>query len=514
MPAARKSSAKKASKAIISASPSKKSAKKAPKKPSPSPSLGVLAWDDDPGDPPGRTPSTRPVPKLTTAKLGVDVRGTQPPAGQFPVGTPKFRFWVAAEALRRSADFWGTVVPSNFKWMTGARLPIQLDEGVDLNAYYTRGGGSYKPGLSFFHATIGNQSIFSGESPDVVAHELGHAILDGLRPQLFQTNSAETAAFHESFGDMSALLTALQLKELRIALISESGGNILHSTRISRVAEQLGWGIRQRRPDAVDTDSLRNAVNTFFYRDPIELPPSAPATQLSSAPHSFSRVFTGAFYELLAGMLRVQGAAAGEADLLRVTREAAQLLVDAVLSAPIAPAYFSQIAAHFITADANRFNKRYRDVIKSAFVRRGILSLESATMQVSAPTIATSAPATSMTAALPVKKAAMTAQPLSIPSARYGLERPLRVQAPSEEPRIAVMSAARSVGPVAPPTGMRAAESFVEDLFRQGRIDVGAFGDPDTRIEHPYTRKTHELEAAGNELQLVRRFFDCGFDGH
>ena len=510
MPATRKTSTRKTPKATISASSSKKAAKKSPKKPAPG--VSVLAWDDDPGAPPGRTPSTRPVPKLTVAKLGVEVRGTQPAAGQFAVGTSKFRFWVAAEALRRSADFWGAVVPSSFKWMTGARLPIHLDEGVDLNAYYTRGGGSYKPGLSFFHATIGNQTIFTGESPDVVAHELGHAILDGLRPQLFETNSAETAAFHESFGDMSALLTALQLKELRIALLSESGGNIHHSTRVSRVAEQLGWGIRQRRPDAVDVDSLRNAVNGFFYRDPIELPPVAPATQLSSAPHSFSRVFTAAFYELLAGMLRVQSSNPSEGDLLRVTRDAGQLLVDAVLSAPIAPAYFGQIAAHFVTADANRFNKRYRDVIKSAFVRRGILSLESATMQVSAPTITTIAPATSMTAALPAKKAG-AAQPLTLPSARYGLQRPLRVMAPSEEPRIAVMSAARSIGPVPPATGMRAAESFVEDLFRQGRIDVGQYGDPETRIEHPFARKTHQLEASGEELKLTRRFFDCGFDG-
>jgi len=55
----------------------------------------------------------------------------------------------------------------------------------------------------------------SGESPDVVCHELGHALLDSFKPQLFDAASMEVAAFHESFGDMSALLSALQLPSVR-----------------------------------------------------------------------------------------------------------------------------------------------------------------------------------------------------------------------------------------------------------------------------------------------------------
>ncbi|HYR29625.1 MAG TPA: M36 family metallopeptidase, partial [Thermoanaerobaculia bacterium] len=468
------------------------------------------------GAPPGRTPAARGIPNVAAARLRVDIRGTAPQAGQFTVGTPQFRYWVAAEALRRSADFWGGILPQNFRWATGGdRLPVQLDEGTDLNAFYSRtAGGGIRAGLSFFRANVSGQMIFTAESPDVVAHELGHAVLDGIRPQLFATNAAEAASFHEAFGDISAILTALQLPERRSELISSAiGSNILQSSRISQVAEQLGWGIRQRRPDAVDSDALRNAVNSFFYRDPIELPPSAPANLLSSAPHSFSRVFSGAAYDILANMFRAQGASPTEQDLLRVTREFAQLLVDAVQTAPIVPAYFSQIAAHFLTADQTRFQSRYRDVIKSAFVRRGILSLDSASMPV--------------TAAAPIRPRArgralgiaglggsdVEPHAMTIASARYGLRRPLRVVAASEEPRIAAMSSAKSLGPEAPPTSSRSAESFVEDLFRQGRIEVGRFGDPETRIYNPYSRKTHVIEGDGQELKLTRRFFDCGFDG-
>src|SRR6266516_6273737 len=157
-----------------------------------------------------------------------------------------------------------------------------------------------REGLKFFHATAAGRTVFSGESPDIVCHELGHAILDSFKPQLFDAASIEVAAFHESFGDMSALLSALQLPSVREAVLAETGGVLGRSSRLSRLAEQLGWAIRQSVPSAVEPDCLRNAVNTLFYRDPDTLPTTAPGTSLSSEPHSFSRVFTGAFFEGLA----------------------------------------------------------------------------------------------------------------------------------------------------------------------------------------------------------------------
>src|SRR5438876_9146901 len=188
---------------------------------------------------------------------------------------------------------------------------VALDFGIDLNAFYDR------QGLKFFHGSAAGRTVFSGESPDVVCHELGHAVLDSLKPQLFDAASIEVAAFHESFGDMSALLSALQLPSVREGVLAETGGVLHRASRLSRLAEQLGWAIRQSVPSAVEADCLRNAVNTFFYRDPDTLPTTAPATSLSSEPHSFSRVFTGAFFEGLAGMLATTDSR-DEAALLQV----------------------------------------------------------------------------------------------------------------------------------------------------------------------------------------------------
>ena len=103
-------------------------------------------------------------------------------------------------------------MPSGTSWEIGNTLPVDLDSGVDLNAFYTRGDGEDSPGLHFFHDTVKGRVFFSGESPDVACHEMGHAVLDAIRPQLFDAQTIEAAAFHESMGDMSAMLSALQVQ--------------------------------------------------------------------------------------------------------------------------------------------------------------------------------------------------------------------------------------------------------------------------------------------------------------
>ena len=128
-------------------------------------------------------------------------------------------------------------------------------------------------------------------------------------------------------GDISAMLSALQVSSFRQALLAETGGTLNRNSRLSRLAEQLGAAIRVGHPDAVDADCLRNAANSFFYRDPQTLPPSSPASQLSSEPHSFSRVFTAAFLDSLAGMFKLQGSSAGSDELLATTQDIAKILV-------------------------------------------------------------------------------------------------------------------------------------------------------------------------------------------
>lgn len=473
----------------------------------------ILTWEDDPESSPVRQPLQVAAPSLPTGILAITIAEPAPPAEIHPIGTSRFRYWTAAEALTRGMQFWGAFLPPGTRWATPAgTLQAFLDFGVDLNAYYRRGASR----LEFYHSTISGKTVYSGESPNIVCHELGHAVLDAIRPQLFNAASIEAAAFHESFGDMSAILCALQLNSIAQAVLTETGGRLYRSTFLSRLAEQLGWAIRQINAQAVDPDCLRNAVNSFFYRDPTTLPPTAPASALSSAPHSFSRVFTSAFYDALAGMVVTDSATPTVQSLQKVTRDAGRLLIDAIKNAPVVPNYFSQVAAQMVAADETRFSRKYRDILKGAFVRHGILSLEAASGIVGRPAPVSIFAGLAGVAGSTTVSAVDTTElvPITIPTTSFGLTTATIVcAAPDEVGGYAVAAAAAlDTGSLAPSSHTEAVRSFIEDLFRLGRIDIAEHGDPDAQIIHPTVRKTHSLKSTSVGAMLVRETFDCGFD--
>jgi hypothetical protein len=474
----------------------------------------VLAWEDDPEARPGRQPIQVSAPNLPTGNLAITIAETAPPAQIHPIGTSRFRYWTAAEALTRGVAFWSKFLPAGTKWSTATgQLKAHLDFAEDLNAFYRPGASR----LEFCHFTIGGATVFSGESPNIVCHELGHAVLDAVRPQLFNAMFTETSAFHESFGDISAILCALQLDSVLAAVLAETGGRLNRSTFLSRLAEQLGAAIRQLKPQDVEPDCLRNAVNSFFYRDPATLPTSAPATSLSTQPHSFSRVFTGAFYSALAGMVLADNPAPTVQSLRKVTQDAARLLIDAVIGAPVVPNYYSQVAAQIIAADEKRFARKYREALKAAFVRFGLLSLEAAAGIVGAPAPVTNAAPGAMGIAGGglIKGDGAGLMLLSVPAAPFGLSAPALLCPASSEGGgyPAAAAAALDTGSLPAPKHTDAIKNFLEDLFRLGRVDIGTHGDPISQITQPNAKKTHVVKASPNGPVLLRETFDCGFDG-
>jgi hypothetical protein len=469
----------------------------------------INAWEDDPAagnQPSGGQVIQRPVPVLRDQPLPIRIvhPASAPEAKPHPPGTAEFRYWTAAEALRRGADLWGALLPG-LSWEVGPILPVDLDFGVDLNAFYDR------VGLKFFHGVAAGRTVFSGESPDVVCHELGHALLDSFKPQLFDAASIEVAAFHESFGDMSALLSALQLPSVREGVLAETGGVLRRASRLSRLAEQLGWAIRQSAPSAVEPDCLRNAVNSFFYRDPDTLPTTAPATSLSSEPHSFSRVFTGAFFEGLAGMLATQDTR-DEAALLQVSQDIGAILVQGIRAASVVPTFFSQVAASMLAVAASRFSAQgYEAPLRSGFVRHGVLPPSMAVAATHAPVRIAALAATSESKTLPT---------LQLSVAEYGLGVPsIVVYAAAEPKRLQVTGAALAVGAVPSPGEDQAAKSFFEDLLRRGRLKVAKAAKSAAEIVRaaaPSTHETHthELRREGRHMVLRRIRIDCAFAHH
>ena len=71
----------------------------------------VSAWQDDPVS--ALPLISRPVPNLSKGSLKFKIKGTAIPAAVYAAGTAGFRYWTAAEALRRGGDFWGPLMGLN-----------------------------------------------------------------------------------------------------------------------------------------------------------------------------------------------------------------------------------------------------------------------------------------------------------------------------------------------------------------------------------------------------------------
>jgi hypothetical protein len=496
----------------------------------------IQVW---PTDPLGGVPAIQvAVPTLPGSSLPTRIVAPArvPPPQIHSLETDGFRYWTAADALRRSAAFWTTAGATGWHPDIGASIPVRLDDGVDLNAFYARNDfppEDVKQGLSFFHDTVVDASngrrvtVFSGESPDVVAHELGHAVLDSIKPALFGLASIEAAAFHESFGDMSAVLTALQLPSVRQAVIEETDGTLRRNSSVSRVAEQLGFAIRQRNPSAVDRDSLRNAANSFVYTNPLTLPSSGPATQLTRAPHNFSRVFTGAFLEALGGMVARLTANPGMDDVEEASLDMGRLLVRAIADAPVSTQFMQAVAERMVLADTALFNGKYAEALTTAFVRRALMSVQAlaAPEALSAATPARAGAAAARFSAAAAgrapgraTRAAATPVEVAMSGAVMGLSADtVYVEAPPME----------EVGPspLSPIAGMAARESstaprmadvqaFVESLVVRGRVSIapaaGRRRSLAASLSEARKHATHYLEKRGdNAVTLKRIAFEC-----
>lgn len=301
--------------------------------------------------------------------------------GLFKPGTPEFQAGQLYVVLNRTYAMWADLFGASFPWQPRVpQLPVVPRAGKDFNAYYDRRG------LKFFFddnpAT--RETVYTCESGDIIAHECGHAVLDAHHPDYWDSLLAETAAFHEAFGDISAMLAALDEPNVRAAILAENDGDLAQSNAVTRLAEQLARGLYDAglAHAVVSGEALRDAANAFRYCDPEQLPGRAPAAQLSSESHSFSRIFTGAFYDLLIAVYEqlrhADAALSPDAALAQARGIAGQLLAHGLILAPGGDATFKTIATAMFKADAQDFGGKNFGALRKTFVARQVLTEQEA----------------------------------------------------------------------------------------------------------------------------------------
>jgi hypothetical protein len=70
------------------------------------------------------------------------------------------------------------------------------------------------------------QRVFTCLSHDIIAHEMTHAIIDGIRTYFTEPTNPDVLAFHEGFADLAALFSHFAHTEALIDTIQKTGGQL------------------------------------------------------------------------------------------------------------------------------------------------------------------------------------------------------------------------------------------------------------------------------------------------
>jgi hypothetical protein len=168
-------------------------------------------------------------------------------------------------------------------WASGlGRLLVIPHAGYNENAFYDRSTGALH--FFYFEGHTGDP-VYTCMSRDIITHELGHAVLDGLKPGYNEVSSAQTAGFHEYFGDAIAMMASLRTREIALKLTQGLPDKLAPKNIVSAIASEFGAAVH----GLADHDYLRGAWTVRTMK------------QMSGQfeEHDWSEVLTGVYYELL-----------------------------------------------------------------------------------------------------------------------------------------------------------------------------------------------------------------------
>ena len=163
----------------------------------------------------------------------------------------------------------------------GIRLIVNPHAGYMANSFYNR----HSKALQFYYFGPEDKRVYTCLSHDIIAHGIGHAILDALRPYYYEYSSLQTAAFYEFIGDLTAVVSSLLNDQLRVEVAKATGGDLSRDTIISGLAAEFAH-YASGRPH------LRSAQNPKTMEDVAD----------QMGPHDWSEVLTGAMWEILCGI--------------------------------------------------------------------------------------------------------------------------------------------------------------------------------------------------------------------
>ncbi len=194
---------------------------------------------------------------------------------------PQFHQVSVWATLQRALAFFeeGEALGRRIPWaFEGNRLIVVPRAGYGENAFYDRDTKS----LQLYYFGSDPDVVYTCLSADIVNHEFGHAVLDGIRPLYNESSLPQTGAFHEFMGDLTAILLTLRNNELRRYVARDVKGDMANADTISSIAEEFGESVDGR-------PYLRTGNNNLKMS----------GVQGVTEVHRLSTVLTGAMFDIL-----------------------------------------------------------------------------------------------------------------------------------------------------------------------------------------------------------------------
>jgi hypothetical protein len=185
---------------------------------------------------------------------------------------------------------WNFDPPAGARGRTGTRLRLRPHGFGGRNALYDRSLGEVSFGYYEADPKVAGREIPSGLvftclSHDIIAHELTHGLVDGLRAQFATPSNPDVPAFHEAFADLVAVFQHFSYDDVVKAAIGNTRGRLNRARLLTDLATQFGHTTGSDQP-------LRSAV---LVDEPDEKPPTTYGH--SDEPHARGQVLVTAVFE-------------------------------------------------------------------------------------------------------------------------------------------------------------------------------------------------------------------------
>lgn len=265
--------------------------------------------------------------------------------------------------VRQVVTMYQRVLNRRLEWRNSGPINIFPHGGPGANAFYSPNDHELR---FFFFRPPGSPpstpEIFTCRSLEIVAHEAGHAVLDGLKPNwLSRASPAQTGGLHEAFGDLTSIFLVLSQMDQVEYIVAEVKADLHKRNVLAEVAEEFGTALGR-------TSGLRNADNDLKL------------SEVSNEVHAISQVFTGAVYDILADAFTASRDPR-RFDDARVLYETGlrirELTIRAIIASPDRNAVFADVAREMLAiadAEPERFPE-YATFIERQFERREVLGV-------------------------------------------------------------------------------------------------------------------------------------------